>query len=169
MTLDQLALIAQLVSAFGVVASLIFVGFQLLQNTRAVRASTSQAHSANYLHVLASVIENADVAHIWRTGLGDFHALSEDEQVRFLALVSSLFRFYEASRVQWLRGQLDFEHWHTIEQQAKSLGAQPGIRSWWRLRHQWHSPDFRDWFESITPEPAEALYHEQVERPSTHE
>ncbi|HZZ31355.1 MAG TPA: hypothetical protein VFE10_05105 [Phenylobacterium sp.] len=47
MSLDQLSALSQIISAFAVVASLVFVGIQLLHAIRAVRASTSQAHSAN--------------------------------------------------------------------------------------------------------------------------
>jgi hypothetical protein len=159
MSLEQASLISQIVSALAVVASLIFVGFQMLQNTKAVKASTSQAHSANYLQAVSSLYDNAEVARLWRLGLADLDSRTEDERVRFLAFTSALFRFYEGSHIQWRRGQLDKQHWHTIEQQVISLAAQPGIRSWWKLRRNWHSPEFQDWFESLTPASAAALYH----------
>lgn len=158
MSLEQAALISQIVSAGAVIASLIFVGFQLSQNTRAVRASASQAHSATYLQAVTSLFSDAEMASIWRRGLGDFDTLDDDEKVRFLAFTSALFRFYEASRVQMLRGQLDAEHWRTIEQQIISLAAQPGIGTWWQLRRNWHSEDFQSLYESLTPAPSEALY-----------
>lgn len=158
MSLEQAALISQIISAIAVIASLIFVGFQLSQNTRAVRASTSQAHSATYLQAVTSLFDDAEMASIWRRGLLDFNALDDDERVRFLAFTSALFRFYEASRIQMLRGQLDNEHWHTIKQQIVSLAGQPGIAAWWKLRRSWHSEDFQRLFETITPAPSEALY-----------
>lgn len=158
MSLEQAALISQIVSAIAVIASLIFVGFQLSQNTRAVRASTSQAHSATYLQAVTSLFADAEMASIWRRGLSGLATLNDDEKVRFLAFTSALFRFYEASRVQMLRGQLDAEHWRTIEQQMISLAGQPGIGAWWQLRRAWHSEDFRHLFESIAAAPADALY-----------
>lgn len=158
MSLEQASLISQIVSAIAVIASLGFIGFQLLQNTRAVRASTSQAHSATYLQAVESLFADAQMASIWRRGLGNFDSLDEDERVRFLAFTSALFRFYDASRIQMLHGQLDPEHWHTIEQQVISLAGQPGIGAWWKLRRGWHSEDFQRLFESVTPAPADALY-----------
>jgi len=158
MSLEQASLVSQIVSAIAVVASLVFVGFQLRQNTRAVRASTSQAHSATYLQAVESLFADAQFASIWRRGLGDFDRLDEDERVRFLAFTSALFRFYDASRIQMLHGQLDPEHWRTIEQQVISLAGQPGIRAWWKLRRAWHSEDFQRLFESVPAAPAEALY-----------
>jgi hypothetical protein len=158
MTLEQASFFAQIISAVTVVASLIFVGVQLRQNTRAVRAATSQAHSATYQEVISHLIDNAEVARIWRIALADPEKLGEDERVRFLALTSALFRFYESSQVKRRRGQLDPEHWHTIEQQAINLAAQPGIKAWWVLRRHWHSKPFQEWFEALEAPTSPALY-----------
>ncbi|MGQ0559340.1 MAG: hypothetical protein ACT4OE_07120 [Sphingosinicella sp.] len=158
MTLEQASLLAQIVSAIAVIASLIFVGVQLRQNTRAVRASTSQAHSAVYHAIVATIIEQPDFARIVRQTLVAPQSCDEDDWVRFVAWASALFRFYESSRVQWLRGQLDDEHWQTIERQIRSLAAQPGIQAWWNLRRDWHSTSFQSWFEGLDLELGKSIY-----------
>lgn len=149
MSLEQISLIAQVVSAVAVIASLIFVGSELKQATHAMRNASSQAHSANYTDIVKSIIENGDFAKIWLSALIDPDQPSDEEWVRFVGYTSALFRFYESSRVQWIRGQLDEEHWQTIEQQVKSFAGQPGIQAWWRLRRHWHSEAFQHWFESL--------------------
>lgn len=158
MSLEQASYLGQIVGAIAVVASLLFVGVQLRQNTGAVRASASQSHSAVYHGIIASIVDDAGFARIWRRGLEDLASLDPDERVRFVAFASTLFRFYESSHVQWLRGQLDQEHWHTVEQQALSLRGQPGIGVWWQLRRSWHSKPFQDWFEALAPTPPSPLY-----------
>ena len=149
MSLDQAALIGQIVSAIAVIASLIFVGFQLNKATAAIRASSSQAHSSLYTDLVQSIIDNADFARIWSIGIADPQTLSEEDWVRFVAYASALFRLYETSRVQWLNGRLDEEHWHTIERQAADFGHLPGLQRAWRLRGHWYSPEFRAWFDSL--------------------
>lgn len=149
MTLSDLASIGSFVSGIAVLASLIFIGAQMLQNNRAVRAVASQAHAANFQQILAVAIENGDVARLWRIGLADLTALTDDERTRFLVLASSLFRFYEAARLQWRHGQLDKEHWENIVFQVSDFGSQPGIRAYWNIRKRWHSMEFRRWFESL--------------------
>jgi hypothetical protein len=151
MTLEQWAFVAQIVSAVAVIASLIFVGFQLRKATSAIRASSSQAHSGLYTDLVQSIIDNADFARSWSIGLTNPEALDEAEWVRFVAYASALFRLYESSRVQWLNGRLDEEHWHTIERQAADFGHLPGLQASWKLRGHWFSPEFRAWFESLTP------------------
>jgi hypothetical protein len=158
MSLEQISLIAQVVSAVAVIASLIFVGRELNQATHAMRNASSQAHSSNYTDIVKSIVENGDFAKIWLSGLLDPDVPSDEEWVRFVGYTSTLFRFYESSRVQWMRGQLDEEHWQTIERQVRAFAGQAGIQAWWRLRGDWHSEAFRLWFESLPTADVTPLY-----------
>jgi hypothetical protein len=151
MTLEEWAFVAQIVSAIAVVASLVFVGLQLRHAAAAIRATSSQAHSSLYTDLVQSIIENADFARAWSIGVTEPNKLSEEEWVRFVAYSSALFRLYESSRVQWLNGRLDEEHWHTIERQAADFGHLPGLQRAWELRGHWYSPEFRAWFDGLAP------------------
>ena len=160
MSLEQASFLAQILSAAAVFASLIFVGVQLRHANMTARATSSQAHSAMYHALIASLInDDLGFATIWRKALADLDSLSEDELVRFFAFASAMFRFFEASRVQWLKGQLNDEHWHTIEKQAISLAVQPGMKSFWAVRRHWHCPAFREWFEALPASEARPIYH----------
>jgi hypothetical protein len=166
MSLEQYSDLSQIIGAVAVVASLIFVGVQLRQNTKAVRAPTSQAHAVGYQQIIAGISNSGEFASIWRRGLADFQALDDDERARFLAFTSTLFRFYESSQVQMLAASLDAEHWHTIEQQVTDLVTQPGVQAWWKLRRHWHSASFRNWIDHL-PQRAAATIYEDNSRPSS--
>lgn len=167
MSLTDLASLGSFVSGIAVLASLIFVGFQMRQNTQAVKAAASQAHSANYHQLVSHIIEHADVARIWRRGLEQFDSLTDDERVRFLVFLSGAFRFFEATRLQWRHGQLDSEHWHNVESNVRDLAPHPGVKTYWTIRHHWHSIEFRGWFESLPQTVATSvLYGESTETPS---
>lgn len=163
MTLEQLSFLAQILSAVAVIASLAFVGHQLRQSAKAARASSSMAHSTTYHAIISTIIGDKEFASLFRRALDDPQSVSDDEWVRFVAYSSALFRFYESSRVQWLRGQLDAEHWHTIERQSISLGSQPGIQAWWPLRRHWHSAGFQAWFEGLPKTEPTKLYKRPAE------
>ena len=158
MSLEQWSYLGNVVAAVAVVASLVFVGLQTRQNTRAVRNATSQAHSQLYADINALLIEHADMARIWRLGLADLTGLKPDERIRFVAFASTVFRYYESSYVQWRRGQLDAEHWHMIAHQAVDFMGQPGIQAWWTMRRQWHSDAFRQWVEGLARSGGPGLY-----------
>jgi hypothetical protein len=160
MSLEQFSYLSQIIGAVAVVASLIFVGVQLRQNTKAILAQTSQAHAMGYQQIIAGISDNGEFARIWRIGLSDFRSLDADQAARFLAFTSTLFRFYESSQVQMLRGSLDAEHWHTIEQQVADLATQPGVQAWWTLRRHWHSARFRDWIDALPQRTPATIYEE---------
>jgi len=102
MPLDQWSAIAQILGAVVGIPSLIFVGIQLHLATKAVRASSSQAHSAMYHALSESIVDNSTgFASIWRAGLGGTSGMPDEERVRFFAFVSSLLRFFESARIQW--------------------------------------------------------------------
>lgn len=158
MSLSDLASIGNFISGVAVLASLIFVGYQLRQNTQAVRAGASQAHSFNWQQITMPVIESVDFARIWRLGLDDIECLTEDEKVRFYAFAGATLRFFEGARVQWRHGQLDPEHWHNVERTAIDFAATSGFRTYWAARHHWLSPEFQDWYNSLARNHALRLY-----------
>jgi hypothetical protein len=150
MSLNQWSAIAQILGALVGIPSLIFVAIQLFLATKAVRAASSQAHSATYHELSASIIHDQNgFAKIWREGLGKPERLSDEERVRFFAFVSSLLRFFESARIQWRRKQLYREHWRAIDQQARYLAAQLGVREFWDERQDWHCLEFQRWFSSL--------------------
>ena len=149
MSLSDLAAIGSFVSGIAVLGSLIFIGMQMRQNTQAMRAGASQANATTLQLILSDIIANADVARIWRQGLADLDSLEGDERVRMLMILGELFRYYEASRLQWRHGQLDIEHWQNVERQLRDIASQPGFRTFWKVRGHWHSDEFQKWFVSL--------------------
>ena len=155
MTLSDLSAIGSLVSGLAVLVSLIFLAAQMHQNTQAVRAVSSQAHAANMQDILSPIIIDGEVARIHRMGFDNLDALTDDERVRFFLIMSGIFRFYEAARLQWRRGQLDQEHWHQVEFQLRDIIRHSGVQTYWNLRRHWHSGDFGLWVDSLPKEKAE--------------
>lgn len=158
MSLSDLASVGSFISGLAVLGSLIFVGFQLRQNTQAVRAGASQAHSYNWQQITMPIIESGDFAHVWRLGLDDIESLTDDERVRFYAFAGATLRFFEGARVQWRHGQLDKEHWHNVEKTAIDFAATYGFKSYWAARHHWLSPEFQNWYDSLSLERPHELY-----------
>ena len=149
MSLEEMSFVSQIASAIAVIASLIFVGFQLKHATAAIRASSSEAHSAIYVDLIKSVVDDKDFAAVWATALLKPDEVRDADWVRFVAYTGAFFRFYESSRVQWDNGRLDLEHWATIERQAADFARFPGVRKVWAIRDHWYSSTFRTWFDGL--------------------
>jgi hypothetical protein len=167
MSLSDLAAVGSFVSGLAVLASLIFVGFQLRQNTQAVRVGASQAHSQNWQQITMQVVESGDFARIWRLGLDDIGCLTDDERVRFYAFAGAMLRFFEGARLQWRHGQLDKEHWHNVEKTAIDLAVTSGFKVYWAARRHWLSPEFQNWYESLSQDRAHRLYGKPLTQVAT--
>ncbi len=149
MNWEAIGAIGEIMAAAGVIGSLIFVGWQMLQNTNALHTATSHSHMEIYTSLSMSIAENRELATLWSSGLADFSSLDDVDRVRFLAVASSAFRYYETSYVQHSKGNLDDELWNNIEKQLRDMTATPGVVSWWELRRHWYSVRFSSLVESL--------------------
>lgn len=166
MSLSDLSSIASIFSGIAVAITLFFLVLQMRQNTFAVKAAASQAHSAAYAQLSNITVTNGDMARIWRLGNADMGQLNDDERVRYISYLSTIFRFLESARLQWRHGQLDGEHWHALVSDFKDLTMQPGVRAYWALRRHWHTEEFRNWYESLPQtETVPALYGAPAQEP----
>ena len=130
MDLATLSVVAQVVSAIGVVFSLIYLAAQIRQNTRAVRNSTHHALTVTRLDYIALVAQNPDLSRILRIGMQDLALLNEDERQRFHLIMYYLFSAGENFYYQNRQGQLDVEQWERWQGTLRYYFTQPGIRAW---------------------------------------
>ena len=90
------------------------------------------------------ITESRDFASMYYTGLFEPEELDQIDWVRFRTFVTSAFRYYETSYIQYRNGDLDDELWETLAHQLSAATETPGFRKWWKDRENWYSQDFRD-------------------------
>ena len=103
--------VLELIAAGAVVLGLIFVGLELKQNTEAVQAATLQGmidSSQEYLLLLAA---DKDLNRIYREGVSDPTALSEEDASRFFFLLRAQWLRFQNAYLQWQRGTMGDEDW----------------------------------------------------------
>lgn len=148
MTLAEISDISQILAAIAVIPSLIFVGLQMRQNTRAVRATMSQAHANGYQEIIGRIYESEALTRIYLKGSFHPEQLDATESVRFMLMLASVFRFLDASYAQYREGQLPEMHWRSIEKMILATTGTPGQRLWWERRKDTLSDAFRAWYEN---------------------
>ncbi len=84
MTLEDISLLSQIVGGFAVMASLVFVGLQIRDNSRAVRAATAQAVHDNYAGWYTALLGNESALATSAKGFVDLGALTPAEKCRSL-------------------------------------------------------------------------------------
>jgi len=149
MTLAEISQIFQMVGSAAVVASLIFVGVQLSQNTKATRAASHHAVSEalNRLNLLWA--RSDDLAKIWLSGLSDRAALTPEDQWRFDSTLRAYMHVCETMYVQAALGAGDSGIVIAEENGIKSVFSSAAVRAWWTENPFGFSPEFRRYVDKV--------------------
>lgn len=112
MKIKKVAAIAEIVSAIAVVISLIYVAYELRQNTAAVRSTAYQSiHDAEDLF-WQSISADAQLSSVWDAGLsGGLDALQPAARSQFAITVRRLIYLYQNVHYQRRKGVVDDELW----------------------------------------------------------
>ncbi len=149
MTLQEVANIGEILGAAGVIASLIFVGWQINANTRTNRMRMHEQITQTYLSFLNAVLEDPETfaAGLQSTDKG-FADLSNKQKLFFFGSMLGLFKHYELMFVQHDQGVMDKETWEAWNEHIRMYFHQPGAQSWWTLRKATFIPGFRNYLDS---------------------
>lgn len=143
MTLEQYAYIAEIIAAIAVIGSIIYVGIQINQNTRATEENAAQAfvnaHN-DYVGLINSSSELPDVLYRGAKGLSE---LEGSDAIRFMAFHDQAFIALQAAYLQWRAKTLDERLWHSYRQSFVDLLIQPGQQEWWQLRRHRYVDEFQ--------------------------
>jgi hypothetical protein len=143
--LTEISEISQTLGSGAVVASLVFVGFQIRQNTKATRAASHHAVSEalNRLNMLWA--RNGEVTRIWLSGMSDRRTLTPEERWRFDSTVRAYLHVCETMYTQADLGAGDFGIVTAEENGIKTVFSSEGVREWWVENPFGFSAEFRDY------------------------
>ena len=159
LTLEQIYFVGQTISAIAVVLSLIYVGFQIRQNTTATRIASAQAYVTADNEIVGLINSSANLADVLHQGANGISALKGGDLIRFMAFMDVLFISYQSFHLQWKRGSLDDALWVTYKQAFLDLLQQKGQQDWWGIRRHWFNSDFQDYVEQAVAEEAAKPMH----------
>jgi hypothetical protein len=159
MSLDQLANIAEISAAALLIVSLIYVGIQIKQNTKATQISTSQTFVDTFSKAVLEISRGKEFTDIYWRGLSGLSNLRGSETAAFGAWAINIFRIWESCYFQWRDGVLDDRLWTGWEAQFRDLFGYPGIREMWSVRRHQFNEEFREYADQqIVSAEAKPLY-----------
>ena len=140
----------QVFGLFGVIASLIFVGFEV-QQTREIALSNVYQSRANASSEAAfSLASNEAALTAFNAGRqGDIESITPQQMGAGIATHIGLMFLWDNSHFQYERGFIPAEHWVRIRWEIKSAMSVPFRRSFTESRFPMMRPTFRDEIEVI--------------------
>ncbi len=149
MNLEELAYISQIIGVVAVFASLIFVGLQIRQNTKALKATSHHAVTDSFNVMNALIVSDQKVARLWRLGMAGSETLDEDERVSFAMLALAYMRVFETLYYQYSAGTLEKKLFDAELNTLKWSVTNPGFKAWWSDNPISLSAEFRAFMEGL--------------------
>ena len=152
MTLEEVNTAAQTIGVLGVLASLLFVGIQIRQNTRALKASSHHAVTDSFNAINTLLMSDQNAARVFRLGMAGLENLDEDERLSFSYMALGYMRIFETLHYQYGTGALEPKLFEAELGTLKWAFTNPGLRAWWALNPISLSAEFRAFIDGLIRE-----------------
>jgi len=151
MTLEQISLLAQIAGAVAFLASLIFVGLQIRQNTQSQRIVAVESLAAAIAAINVPAMQSPLVGTALARTLKDWRAASHDERVIAHYFLFCFFKLHEQAWYQHKRRVLEPGQW-SGENLIRAYYHSPGIQEvCWPSRRHAFSPQFQAYLAATEP------------------
>ena len=149
MTLEQSAYLAEIVGVFAIVASLVYLGFQVRQNTRTTRLETVQAISTEWNSWMDMIASSRDLAETYHRGTFDFQRLDATQKIQFTFAISRCFRTMHELYFQWREGAMDTAIWQLWVATYTDGMQYPGWQEVWKARKHVFTKEFQSFMDNL--------------------
>ncbi len=156
MTLETVYYLSQIIAVAAVLASLIFVGIQIRQNTeqakdanRLARAQMHQQIADGFTQSMLLIIQMEDttIENLFLTANTD--GASSAELQKFSAVMLGLFKHLENVFYQNKQGFVADEYWQSTCNYISLLIGREGSRQWWAKRKAVFAPEFTSFVDQL--------------------
>jgi hypothetical protein len=132
----------------GVIASLIFVGLEIRQNTTATKAAAIQEMTASNLVHMDGIAGNSQLVDVLSRGTADIESLTDAERSQFLLTINAGLMNTHGLFRQWELGVLPDEDWAHWKARICDEMQMPVIRLVWAELKSVYVPTFVDAIEA---------------------
>ena len=169
MSWQDLGSIGEMVSAIAVVISLIYLAFQIRQNTSQIDQNTEAARATAFdssiTHAMVArqaIFENEDVARIYHDGSIDPDSLSDHDRLRYRLMVHNILWSIWNLQSQARVGGLTTETWEAQRMILVRMMSSRGVQWFWSNYHGEFGEGFQNEVVEILKDRAEPLDDEQT-------
>ena len=151
MSIFELGAVGEFAGAILLFGSLVFVGFQIRQNTNATRAVSHHTITDAMNQINFAIVKDEAVASLWLSGLNDNLFLDEIKREQFNALLRAYMHVCDTMYYQAQVGAGDQDLWKAEERYLGIILNSKGGAAWWDENSSSVSSEFRKALEDIIP------------------
>ena len=147
--LSEYALVAEIISAFAIILSLIFVGFQLKDTAAATRSATANATTASLSSWYVAIGQDLEASTVYLTAMENPDALSREQWFQFVMNLHGLMLNFQNNFYLAGEGTLDSDFRDSLKAATYSVKDQPGFHRYWQQRRDIFFPEFQAYIDAI--------------------
>ncbi len=147
--LSELASIAEIIGAFAVVLSLIYVGVQVNDNAGAVRSAAANDANVATQNWYMQIGADQQTSALFYEALTSEVALSNQEEFQFLMMMHGAMLAFQNSYLLAEEGTIDFELREAATTAISGVKELPGFRRYWRQRKSYLHTGFVDYVDQL--------------------
>ncbi len=147
--LSEFASIAEIIGAFAVVISLIYVGVQVNDSAGAVRSAAANDANVALQNWYLQIGSDRQTSELFYEALTSEEALSDQEEFQFLMMFHGVFLAFQNSYLLAEEGTIDAELREAITAAVLGVKDTPGMRRYWRQRKSYLHSAFANYVDQL--------------------
>ena len=140
--------LSEALGVIAVVASLIFVGFQMRQTAKAINVNSNHGIQEAFRGNVTRLAENEALSSIFLREIPQPGSVSGLEEYRFALLLQSSIQLYANAYYQHNIGALDANTWGSIDAQMGNFLKTPGAHAYWQRSGSNYPKDFENYLNN---------------------
>ncbi len=147
--LSDLASIAEIIGAFAVMISLIYVGVQVNDSAGAVRSASANDANIAVQSWYQQLGSDQQTSALMYEALTSEEALSNQEEFQFLMMLHGVFLAFQNSYLLAEEGTIDVKLREALTSAIVGVKDTPGFRRYWRQRKSYLHSEFADYVDQL--------------------
>lgn len=141
--------VAEIIGAFAVVVSLVYVGMQVNDSASAVRAASANDANVSLQAWYLQIGTNQQTSELFYRALTSEEALSNEEEFQYLMMLHGAFLAFQNSYLLAEEGTIDTELREAITAAIVGIKQLPGMRRYWRQRKSYLHSGFAAYVDQL--------------------
>jgi hypothetical protein len=149
MKLSDWASVAEIIGAVAVVVSLIYVGYQVNDNTSAIRSAAANDASVAMQTWYLEMGSNRQASDLWFNAMTSPEPLSTHDEFQFMMMMHAVLLGMQNSYLLSQEGTIDAEFREAITTAVIAVKDLPGMGRYWRQRRDFFHRGFAEYVDDL--------------------
>ncbi len=149
MNWDAIGSIGEIVGAFAVVISVVYLAYQVKKQVEESRLAASRQISMEFGQAISQVTANLEFTDIWRRACQNYNELPDTERLWASFSFQRVCRMLEQLWLHERNSNIDPVFYDSFHVTAQDWFTFPGVQQWWEASNSMFGTEFKAYINQI--------------------